>query len=124
MRKFSEFFDTVQSWAKENHNIDAQIFMEDWVALSTPDKWQEARDMDFSEGLFFAFAEDMSTFFRERIQGIDGDELWTMTMESGHEFLKALAGIGRQFDLVVQDNDVDVPLSPGDAIIRTSRTFS
>ena len=122
MNKFGEFFDAIEKWAKENGNMDAQIFLEEWVALPSEVTWEEARAMDFSEGLFLNFAEDMATYFQERIQGICTDALWAHTMERGHAFLKAIAETGRQFGLMVQDNEIDVPLSFGDALVRAQQS--
>ncbi len=120
MKTFGEFFDTVSDWAKREGNVDAQIFMEEWPALATPEKWQEARALEFAEDLFRNFAEDMATYIRERIAGIDGEELYDMTMDDGHSFLQTIADQGRIFGLVIETDEVDVPLSPSDAIARAA----
>jgi len=121
MKTFGEFFTAVKQWAEENGNIDAQIFMEEWQTLVSEEKWQEAMAMEFSKGLFLAFAEDMANYFRERLRGICGDKLYQMTMESGHEFLPAIAEIGKQFGIQAETSEIDTPLSMSDALIRAQR---
>ena len=120
METFGQFFDAVRGKVKAGFNPEAEGFLDEWVALVSAERWEEVRATELSEGWLQSFAEDMATYFAQRIQGICGDELWQHTIERGHEFLRAIAETGRQFGLNVEDSDVDVGLSPSDTIIRAS----
>jgi len=120
MKPFGEFFDAINKWAEEQGNVDAKIHMEVWTKVVSPATWEEARAMELSAELFRNFAEDMAAYIRERIAGICTDALLDSTMNRGHAFLRATAEIGRQFGLEVQDDEVDVPLSLSDALVRSS----
>ena len=120
MKTFGDFFDVMECWAKEHSNVDAQIFLEEWVQLVSPQQWQEARALEFAEDLFRNFAEDMASYLRERIASICSDALWTSTMKKGHAFLAVIAEQGTIFGLAINPGEVDVPLSPSDALARTA----
>lgn len=116
MRTFGEFFDAIFLWTTETSNIEVKMFLEEWTRLVSPERWQECRNREFKEGYFFPFAEDMATCFQKRLQGICTDALYHSTMTAGHEFLKEIAKKGKEFGLDIKDEEVNVPLSPSDAI--------
>ena len=118
MKSFGEFFDSVQRWAASEHNVDAQIYLEEWIGLVTPEKWQEARGLELADDLFTNFAEDMHSYVVERLQGICGDELYTMTMQSGHEFLKKIASIGKEYGIEMSEDQIDIPFTLSDHLVR------
>jgi hypothetical protein len=119
MRTFGEFYDAVYGWCTAKSYFEGHTHMKDWTEIPNPEvTWEEARAMEFSGGLFNAFAQDMATYLMERVQRICTDALWQRTMTEGHEFLKAITQTGRDFGLNVMDYEVDVPLSFFDSLAR------
>src|SRR3989344_4903404 len=121
MKTFGEFFDEVRAWADESRHIEAVTSMDSWTKLVTPEKWQEARDMELTEGLFLAFAQDMWVDFYEMLQHTCTDVLYARRMEQVHLFQTEIASRARAYGLVVNREDSDHPLSFSDALIRAHK---
>lgn len=121
MKTFGEFFDAVEQWAEENAN-EGEFHLENWVALSTPEKWEQARKTELTLEHFRFFAEDMASYIMERLQGICTDALYQVVTQEGHEFLKAIIEIGRTSGLQFADNEINLPLTPTEALARASAT--
>ena len=118
MKTFGEFYDAVSTWAKEVGNANAQIMLEDWMKLVSPEKWAEARVAEFNEGYFRGFVEDMTTSVQRVVGWAETDEHYKIVLDEGHAFLKAIAEIGRQYGIAVKDEEIDTALSFSEALVR------
>lgn len=116
---FGDFFDEMYKLASEHSNIDAQFFMEDWVQLVSPERWQEVRKMPLTVELILPFADDMAKMFWDRISTIDGEELYEMTKKDGHAFLRAICSKAKELGFELDEKEVDRPLTFSDVAVAT-----
>lgn len=113
--KFGEFFDRITEEAEKSHNIDAQIFMEEWVDMVSPEEWQKVKEMPLTEELAVAFVEDMAGMFWRRLSGIDSERLYEETIKSGHSFLEQIKEIAKRFSIEI--DFANRPITPSEALL-------
>ncbi|MEK7164651.1 MAG: hypothetical protein AAB779_01765, partial [Patescibacteria group bacterium] len=72
MATYGAFIDAVN----ETTIVEARGFMDEWMAMATDEQWAEFRLMELTRELVLPLAEDMATFFQERIAGICTEALY------------------------------------------------
>ena len=96
--------------------FEAKSFIEEWKGLTTEEAWKVFRPMPLTPDLVICFAEDMVHFFRERINGICTEALYTKTIGLYHGFLREVHEKAVKLGVQVELNQIDVPLTPSEAI--------
>jgi hypothetical protein len=88
-------------WDAIVESVDGHFVAEDWLR-----EWKTLGDeVTFAEWCAFEatelqvrnLLEDLIAFFRERIQGISGEELYSMTLREGREAMNRIADIADRF---------------------------
>ena len=114
--KFGEFFDKIAEETEKSHNIDAQIFIEEWVDIVSPEEWKKVKQMPLTEELALAFVEDMAGMFWRRLSGIDSERLYDETIKSGHDFLEQIKEVVKQFGIEISSQR---SLTPSEALFTS-----
>lgn len=111
--RYGAFIDAMAEAAQGN--IEAEVHLQTWKDLSSPEEWVEFRVMSLEEHHVTDFTKDMVEYLRRELQHTCTDA----RMEGGHAFLKAihakLTELGVEVDLAV----IDVPLTSNDTLVRT-----
>jgi len=110
---YGEFIDLIE----QTECVEGKIFIEKWKALATEEDWARFRPMSLTPELVTSFAEDMISYFRERIAGICTDELYTQVKREAHAFLQEVHEKAAQFGVQVELNRIDVPLTPSEVAV-------
>ena len=112
--KYGEFVDAMREVAKIN--TDAELLFEEWFSMATEEQWREYHELPLGEGEVRNFTEDMASLFQKVIGTTDGEELYAMRIRGGHAFLQAIHAKCAELGIDVRNIQIDVPLSPSDAI--------
>lgn len=115
MATYGEFIDAVI----KTKIVEAQCFMEDWMAMATEEQWAEYRPMELTKELVLALAEDMAKFFRESINGICTDALYTEVIHDGHAFLKEIHSKAVELGVDVALEEIDALLTVTEALVAS-----
>ncbi len=111
---YGEFVDTMRKVAE---SVDhAEILFEEWINIEPTEPWEELRTMPVGEGEVRNFVEDMVTSFRELVEGTCLEDLHATRINDGHTFLLAIHSKLAELGIVADLGDVNVPLSPSDAL--------
>jgi hypothetical protein len=115
VRTYGEFVDSVS----QTEIFPAQMFLKEWKDLATEKEWKEYRQLPLTRNLVLNFADDMAIYFRARLKGISGEELWNSTKEEGHRFLREVHAKAGQLGIEVEADEIDVPLTITDLLVKT-----
>lgn len=96
-KTFGDFFNAVQQ-----DGTQGQIWMDDWIVLVDDARWQEVQRTPLSDEWVMCFAEDMLTMFRERMQSICTDALYSRVNREGREFMQHIIKVAAEFGVAVQ----------------------
>lgn len=113
-KTFGDFFDEV---AKTEFSEAKYMWLPRWVNSVDAAKWVEVRAGKLTDNLIVCFAEDMVTAIQQRMASIDTDGLYASTFKTGKAFLQEVKTKAQQFGVDVSAQ-VDVPITPSDAIAR------
>ncbi|OGZ91262.1 MAG: hypothetical protein A2510_02985 [Candidatus Staskawiczbacteria bacterium RIFOXYD12_FULL_37_10] len=114
--KYGEFIDAMREGSKVN--LESEMIFEEWHGMAGEEQWKEYYDLPLGKGEVQNFAEDMASLFWRVIATTDGEKLHAMRIQDGHDFLKAIYTKCVELGIDISDIQIDVPLSPSDAIMR------
>lgn len=115
-KTFGEFFDIVA----QTKIFAGKMWLEEWQEMVTASEWADIRQLPLSDDLVVRFAKDMVAAFRERMAGICTDALYQSISREGHAFLIEVKAVALCFQVDVAA-DVDVPITPSEAIKKARR---
>ena len=118
---YGQFVDAMQEVAKGVGH--AEVLFEEWYELATEAQWREYRQLPLDEGKMLNFTDDMVSSFRRLIGGTCTDQLYAQRINDGHAFLQAIHQKCLELGIQVDMKDIDMPLSPSDAIIMAKSNF-
>ena len=108
---YGDFIDLVE----KTEITEAAVFIEQWKKLATDEQWKKYRTISLGPELITGFAWDVVTHFRRRIAGIDTEELYSLVIKDGHDFLREVCEKATKLGVQVNLDQIDAPLTPSEA---------
>jgi len=119
-RTFGEFLDELWQSAEARYNVHALGFLEEFKHSFYAPDLEVIRAEVFSEKLFRTFLEVVITLSRAKVVSIQIETVRSLAFKDCQTFLRTLHQKAKAFGVEVPLAEVDVPLSPGDAVFRAA----
>ncbi len=115
---YGQFIDLVE----QTEHVEAGFFIEEWRALATEEKWKEYRPLPLTSDLVITFAEDMASYFGQRLSGICTDALYERVAKDAHAFLVEVFEKAKQLGVQMDIKLVDLPITITEALMASGYT--
>jgi len=114
---YSDFIELVY----DTECAEAQIFINQWRALTTKENWRENGSTPLTLSLLMGFAEDMATLFRRAIHGASKQDIAEIMTKDGHEFLLEIHAKAAELGFEVPPELINVPLIPEEVMAEIAK---